>query len=196
MSLLARYEAYNKSAEAVPLEDYPMGGIKVLPQNKWVEVERHEIADKIAGRLWDIYDLTYGKIGKHIPNAEAFTKKYKMFYLADVDEDIHVDAFIAYKRTRFGKKITLAGTDGSRLAKKAMILQLKALVKKSGVYTEASHKIAQIIESTGAKPIDDEQLVRALLKGKDITWLGDGKYSRDLGALGNTVKSMYGKPRV
>ncbi len=173
------------------------GGIKVLPQGQWEIVSWSEMSDYMRDSVWDVYDVSYGTIGKHVPNKEVFGKKYQYLYMIDVDDDILPDAFIAYKTTHAGFKIALGGTDGTRKAKKAMILKMKELIRQPGWYAEASHKVSAILESAGARPIDDEEVVRKTLKGKQIEWLGDGKYSRQLGKSNiSAAKSLYGTPRV
>ena len=174
-----------------------IGGIKTLPQGNWEIVRWSEMSDYMKGSVWDIYDLSYGAIGKHIPDMTVFGKKYKYLYMIDIDDDILPDAFIAYKPTHAGFKITLGGTDGTRIAKKAMIQKMKELIRQPGWYAEASHKVADIMESAGMRPIDDEEVVRKTLRGKNIEWLGGGKYSRQLGKSSiSAAKSLYGTPRV
>lgn len=190
-------EKEKQSKQAFSSDVQQTGGIKVLPQGKWEVVGWSELSDYMKGSVWDVYDVSYGSIGKHVPDMAVFGKKYKYLYLIDVDDDIYPDAFIAYKVTPAGFKIALGGTDGTRKAKKAMILKMKELIRKPGWYAEASHKVADILESAGMRPIDDEEVVRKTLKGKEIEWLGDGKYSRQLGKSGiSAAKSLYGTPRV
>ena len=173
------------------------GGIKVLPQGKWQIVSWSELSDYMKGSVWDIYDVSYGSIGKHVPDMAGFGQKYEYLYLVDVDDDIRPDAFIAYKDTPAGFKIALGGTDGTRKAKKAMIQKMLGLIRQPGWYAEASHKVADILESAGMRPIDDEEVVRKTLRGKKIEWLGDGKYSRQLGKSSiSAAKSLYGTPKV
>lgn len=184
-----------RSAFQSDVLDY--GGIKTFPQNKWVQVAWSELSGRMQDEVWDVYDLSYGKIGKHVPDIASFAKKYRFLHLIDVDDDLAPDTFIAYKTTHAGYKIALGGTDGSRIAKKAMILKMKDLIRTPGWYAEASHKISDILESAGAKAIDDEEVVRKVLKGKDIEWLGDGKYSRQLGSSSlSAAKSLYGTPKI
>lgn len=193
---IEEYEGFQSPDFSGP-RPVPSMGIKTFPQNKWVTVGWQELSEQAKTDVWDVYDLAYGKIGKHVPNIEKFASKYKFFYLIDVDDDIKPDAFIAYKKTKAGYKIALLATDGGRKAKKAVILKLKDLAKRKGWWMEASHAVAKIVESAGLKPIDDEQVVRAALgPKKEIIWLGDGKYERSLGSLGGVVKSLYGDPRV
>ena len=190
-------EKGKQSKQAYSSDVQETGGIKTLPQGRWEIVGWSELSDYMKGAVWDVYDLSYGSIGKHIPDMAAFGKKYKFLYLIDIDDDILPDAFIAYKETHAGFKITLGGTDGTRIAKKAMIQKMKELIRQPGWYAEGSHKVAEILESAGMRPIDDEEVVRKTLRGKDIEWLGDGKYSRQLGTSSiSAAKSLYGTPRV
>jgi tRNA nucleotidyltransferase/poly(A) polymerase len=172
-------------------------GVRVLPHNRWESVSWGELSDYVRDTVWDVYDLTYGRIGKHVSNIEQFGSKYRYLYLIDVDDDIKADAFIAYKDTPAGYKIALGGTDGGSKAKKAMIQKMKDLIRKPGWYAEASNRVADILESAGARPIMDEETVRKVLRGKEITWLGDGKYGRQLGSSSMSAqKSLYGNPKV
>jgi hypothetical protein len=58
-----------------------------------------------------------------------------------------------------------------------------------------SGKIQDIFLSKGVPPVNDEAIVRKVLKGKDIEWHGDGTYTRNIG--GELHKKMLiGKPRV
>ena len=53
-----------------------------------------------------------------------------------------------------------------------------------------------ILKSKGVAIVDDEATVRKVLQGKDITWNGDGSYSRNIPGLGVKTKVMMGKPKV
>ncbi len=175
----------------------PLGGVKTLLDNKWLLLHWSDISESMQNSVWDIYDMTYGQIGKHVPDIATFAKKYSLMYLVNVDDDVAPDAFIAFKQTHAGRKITLGGSDGTSAGKRAMIRKMKELIKLPGWYTEASHKVADIIESAGLKPIDNEEVVRKTLGGKDLQWLGNGKYVRQLGDSSiAAAKSLYGTPKV
>ena len=45
-------------------------------------------------------------------------------------------------------------------------------LKSGGYYVEVSGKIKDIFKAKGVEPINDEELVRKVLKGKEIEWLG------------------------
>ena len=111
-------EKEKQSKQAFSSDVQQTGGIKVLPQGKWEVVGWSELSDYMKGSVWDVYDVSYGSIGKHVPDMAVFGQKYKYLYLIDVDDDIQPDAFIAYKTTHAGFKIALGGTDGTRKAKR------------------------------------------------------------------------------
>lgn len=167
-----------------------------LPSNSWVEVSSSSLERDDQETLWDLYSLSYGNIGLHIRSMAELLSKYGVFRLIDVDDDVEADAFIAYKKTPAGNKIALGGTDGTRAAKSALIREMGRLVKQPGWFGEASHRVAEIFEKAGSSRILDEAVVRKALGAKDITWLGDGYYTRSLGDLGSVKKALYGQPKV
>jgi hypothetical protein len=68
-------------------------------------------------------------------------------------------------------------------------------LKSRGWYAEVSGKMYDIMAGKGVKVITDYDMVRAILKGKQITPLKDGWYTRDIG--GSTHKKiMIGFPKV
>ena len=167
-----------------------------FPKNKWIDVSTSDLERAEGETVWDLYSISYGQLGTHIPDLATFLSKYKILKLIDLDADQAPDAFIAYKVTPFGNKLALMGTDGTRAAKSAVVRQTMALIKQRGWYGEASHKVARMFESAGAPRITDEKVVRAVLKGKDIKWEGDGYYQRQLASLGMVQKALYGHPKV
>jgi hypothetical protein len=48
--------------------------------------------------------------------------------------------------------------------------------------------------SAGVPIVDDEEVVRNVLAGKKINWLGDGWYERAVGGK-KFKKRMFGKPK-
>ena len=166
-----------------------------LPKGKWVDIETPSLSDKQLKELWEMYTHSYRDIGLSVSGVQQMKSKYCCSFLIDVDRDPDPDAFILYKKTPFGKKISLLGTDGQKAAKRQVITKMLSLVNSSGYYLEASHGISAILERSGVTPIDDPELVSTVLK-KDIRWLGGGKYERLLKGVGFVEKSLYGNPRV
>ena len=73
------------------------------------------------------------------------------------------------------------GHDGSKAAKSAAVNISVALLKMPGFYAEISGKLLDILSSKGAPIIRDEDIIRKVLKGKEITMNDDGSYSREIG---------------
>jgi hypothetical protein len=167
-----------------------------LPRATWVEGFPRDLDIDQQQEMWDIYHTSYGAIGTHVGSLSEMLTKYDIFWLNDIDGDNSIDAFLAYKRTRFGNKLGLMGSDGSSQAKRAVVEQAVSLLRKPGWYMEASGKPTQIIEGAGVRRIVDEEVVRRVLQGKDLVWEGDGWYKRDIGALGAKEKALYGHPKV
>lgn len=165
-----------------------------LEPKHWLLTKPQRLEEDQKQRVWDLYSGTYGSIGLSATSLSAFLAEYELLWVQDVDGDNTIDAFIAYKRTPFGNKIVFTGTDGTSVAKRAMLAHRIALLKRSGWYTEASHKIAEITEAAGVPKVMDEAVVRAVLR-KDIEWLGDGRYIRQIGSLGRVPKALYGNPK-
>ena len=168
-----------------------------IPPSKWVDTESATLDRAQKEQTWTLYHMSYAGLGEHVGGLGEFLSKYKLLWLVDIDGDQEIDAFIAYKRTRFGNKMALGGTDGSRAAVRALVQKSRELMQQPGWYAEASGKPALIMDRGGIPPIEDEGIVRAVLEGKDITWLDDeGWYQRPLGGLGNVKKRLYGHPAI
>lgn len=102
---------------------------------------------------------------------------------------------VVAKKKPAGLKVSAIGHDGTKDAKISVIKKVIDTLKQPGKYIEVSGKLVDVMNNAGIKPVDDEKTVRAVLKGKDITWLGDGKYSRNIGGL-TVTKQMFGRPKV
>jgi len=165
------------------------------PKKKWVTKNLSNLDQDVLDEIWDMFEHTYKSIGLVVSNLNELTSKYKIAMLVDIDKDPVPDAFIIYKETRSGNKIALAGTDGSKPAKSFLVKQMLLLLKKKGWFIEASHRLAEIFESSGVNIVDDKEKVERALN-KDIKWLGkDGKYERKVGGSIKAVKQLFGNPR-
>jgi len=166
-----------------------------LPQDTWVEAGPEELDQLESRSLWHVYEGSYNPVGLQYSSLEGLKEGLDVLWLVDVDGDPYIDAFIGYKRKRHGNKITVLATDGSKVAKTAMLSHLVALLQTEGWYAEMSHRPAEILMGRGVFPIDDEREVRRVLKGKNLTWLGDGAYERNIPGVGPAVKMLFGRPR-
>ena len=174
-------------------EDY-LSRVELSP-GRWDEAPSSELDKDQEERVWDLYHLAYGAIGKNLTSIGALKSEFRMLWLIDVDGDETIDAFIAYKDTPAGKKIAVLGSDGTPEAKRAVVAKGISLLKSPGWYAELSGRPAEIMDSMGVPRLDDEAAVRGLLK-KDIRWEGDGWYSRDVAGIGAKRKGLYGRPRL
>ena len=166
-----------------------------FPTKKWVDVELKELDSEQLQRLWDIYKHTYKEIGLSVTSMSELIHKYKISWLIDVDKDDDPDAFIIYKKTKFGNKLALGGSAGTPEVKKLLIQQMLAFVNKKGFYIETSHKVKDILSKNNAPYVDNERDVETILD-KDIEWLGDGEYKRFLKGVGVVTKKMFGRPKI
>jgi len=83
----------------------------------------------------------------------------------------------------------------SSAAKSKVVNHKAAKLKSGGYFVEVSGKIKDIFKAKGVEPINDEELVRKVLKDKEIEWLGNGEYKREIGGKVFT-KALMGKPTV
>ena len=87
------------------------------------------------------------------------------------------------------------GHDGSGPAKSAAVNISATLLKMPGFYAEISGKLLDILKAKGAPIITDEDIIRKVLKGKEITMNDDGTYSRAIDGKIFT-KTLMGNPNV
>ena len=169
---------------------------KALPKNKWVRLQGDDYKE-FAEELFDMIKKTYASIGGH-PNykspADINPSDASYWEVMDVDDDPEPDVVSVAKLKPPGKKYVAGATDGEKPSKRAYIGSRIKLLKKSGHYVEASHRIADILASNGVPIVDDEEMVKKTLR-KDINWLGDGYYERKIG--GKTFKKrLFGTPKI
>jgi hypothetical protein len=167
-----------------------------LKHGKWKEVSG-AVLKKYQDEVLKLIQIAYKEIGGH-PNYKSASDislaKSQAWELIDLDDDPDVDAVNVSKKRTGGKKLVGLGHNGTKPAKRAVIGHKIDLLKKSGYYVEVSGRMFEILKSAGIHIVKDEETVRAILKGKDIEWHGDGKYSRKLGAKSH-IKIMMGNPK-
>jgi hypothetical protein len=167
------------------------------PKNRWVVKKLSELDDDVLDEIWNMFDHTYKSIGLVVSNMKQMASKYKISLLIDVDKDPMPDAFTIYKPTKFGTKMVLAGTDGSKPAKSALVKHKLVSLKKRGWYVEASHRIADILLSNNINVVDNKDDVERVL-GKKVKWLDDdGQYTRSVGGGSiSATKRLFGNPKI
>lgn len=171
-----------------------------LPTNVWKDFNLASLANEDIDVLWDMYTSTYSKAGLDFSanDAKELQSKYKAVYLEDVDGDSVADAFIIYKPTQFGNKISLLGTNDKKEAKKELLGKLFRLLKTSGWFIEASAKMEDILS---ARPeinvVTDDEVIRGLVGHKGLEIMDNGYYKRKLDKVDKLiVKRLYGKPKT
>ena len=170
-----------------------------IPSGKWVALDLNKIDDEGMKRIWQMYITTYLNAGMDLSanSWREMQSKYKATALKDVDSDNLPDAFIVYKPTKFGNKIALLGTNNKKQAKSDVVKKVIELCKTSGWFIEASLRMEDIMKSSGAPVVRDEEKIQAIVgPDKKVQFVGDGYYSRSLSKVDKRItKRLYGKPR-
>jgi len=167
-----------------------------LKKNKWQPIPSSELK-QFQKDIFDLIMTAYKPIGGH----GGFKKPTdvnpeKIFKVINIDNDPDPEAVVVTKKRAGGSKHVGLGHDGTKPAKRAVIQKKIKDLKTSGHYVEVSGKMYDILKSNGVPIVDDEKTVRKVLKGKDIEWHGDGRYTRKITGLGNVTKVMMGKPKA
>ena len=169
-----------------------------FPKNKWIYLTDEE-KEEFAKELFDLINLAYEPIGGH-PNykspADVIGDERDADYMViDLDDDPDFDAVKMSKSKAAGNKSVGMGHDGSKMAKSAAVNISATLLKIPGFYAEISGKLLDILAAKGAPIITDEDIIRKVLKGKEITMNDDGTYSRAIDGKIFT-KTLMGNPNV
>jgi hypothetical protein len=154
-----------------------------IPSNKWIDLDLTRIDDDGMKQIWQMYITTYLNAGMDLSanSWKEMQSKYKATALKDVDSDHIPDAFIIYKQTKFGNKIALLGTNNKKSAKSDVVKKVIQLCKTSGWFLEASLKMEEIMKSSGAPVVKDEETIQAIVgPDKKVQFVGDGYYTRSL----------------
>ena len=162
------------------------------PKNSYIELSSDDVskyADEIIKMIVGAY---VSKGGHHeFKNADDIRKSDIKYWITnDIDEDPEADIVLGGKQTDAGTKLTVAGQDGSQIAKKNMLDKLSDLLKTRGFYAEMDISLAQKI---GLSPIRDEKTVRRVIN-KNIVWNNDGSYDRKINGV-NKTKILVGIPK-
>lgn len=167
---------------------------KIGVKNKTVHLHAgEEMADANEPDLIDMIKTSYAKVGGHpkLQNVGDLSSEYPDWVVIDIDDDPEVDVGAFGRSNAKGMKLGASATDGTAAAKAAMN-NLKRQLMTNGWWAETSGAPTHIaINKLGLKPLEDEQMVRDLLAGKDIEWHGEhpeglfpgtkGWYSRKIG---------------
>jgi len=168
-----------------------------LAPREWTDATWDELTPPQQEAVWEMLEATYREIGLPVANLEQLKQpKYRLLTLWDSDNDNLPNAFMFYRVKPAGNKMFCSGSDGSKEAKRASISKTISLLKTDGWYAELSERPAELVEQNGLKRIQDEDVVRETLDGENITWLGDGYYTREISGVGRKRKALYGRPKT
>lgn len=162
--------------------------LKLASVPGWVEVPVGTNLDLV----WEMYARTYAKIGLS-KGSKSEMLEYDIWEIFPDDSGQPI-AFVLSKSTSLGKKLGLAGSDGSSGGKSALIRYLGLAFQRPGNYAEVSHAV----EATAMRanpPVVCAVRVPEILK-KPVTPMEDGiHYRRNLSGVGAVEKVMIGRPR-
>jgi len=177
------------------LEDYPKG--------KYIPLDGEE-KKKAQQDLFDLIGNAYSSIGGHLKfksPADILDPGVEFWRAADLDDDPELDVVYFGKITPFGVKHTGIGHDGERANIKNLLIRKSGELKSPGNYVEISGAAYDSFVGRGGVPVvDDEEKVRAILKGKELEWHGEhpdgnkkgnGWYTRTIGGKAVT-KTLAG----
>jgi len=177
------------------LEDYPKGEYIPLDGEEKKQAQQD---------LFDLISNAYKSIGGHVKfkqPSDVLDPELQYWRAADLDDDPELDVVYFGKVTPFGIKHTGIGHDGQRSNIKNLLIRKSGELNNPGNYVEVSGAAFDSFVSKGGVPtIDDEEKVRAILKGKELEWHGqhpegkkpgNGWYTRTIGGQ-KLTKTMAG----
>ncbi len=139
--------------------------------------------------VWDMYRTSYQAIGMHLSGASSLLDYDEWFLFSDDEVPI---AFACGKKTSYGWKLGVAGSDGSANGKTSLKGWLRHAFHENGLYGEVSEAIERITQ--GSPQVCAEDAGKIL--GKTVQPSADGvHYTRSIGDLGSKEKVMIGKPK-
>jgi len=177
------------------LEDFPKGQYVPLGDEEKKQAQQD---------LFDLIDNAYASIGGHVKfkkPSDVMDPELEFWKAADIDDDPELDVVYFGKKTPFGTKHTGIGHDGDRGNIKNLLIRKSSELKSPGNYVEVSGAAYKVFVDRGGVPvIDNEEKVRAILKGKELEWHGEhpegkqpgnGWYTRTIGGQ-KITKTMAG----
>jgi hypothetical protein len=183
------------------------------PKGQWTDIPTSDMSPEadeydLTDELYDLIATAYKPIGGHtnIKGPKDIPGKYDQWTAVDLDGDPEPDALRVASSKPAGNKMTVAGHDGSRIAKDAYKDKTADLLKTQGYYAEMSSTVAHImIAKYNVDYVSDKEAVEKVL-GKEVQWVGahpdgkypgyDGWYTRTIGGKDSHMKILLGKPNV
>lgn len=178
-------------------------------KGEYKQITNKSELEVLSKELYDLVTTAYKPIGGHhkITKPQDILRADIQFWsAADVDEDPQVDVTVFGKQTPYGSKLTGIGHDGDKENIKNLLKKQSDSLKSPGTYAEVSgDAFRTFVEKGGVPVVEDESLVRKILKHYDIEWhgkhpndstkKGNGWYTRKLGSGKPSTKTLIGIPR-
>jgi hypothetical protein len=164
-------------------------------KNKWIEIEG--IEKKILSReLFDLIEKSYTDIGGHFEiRSSDDIMNFPIIKAIDLDDDNYSDVVKLSKMTKYGEKSLASGSDGNTESKRELLRMKARELFHRGHYAEVSGKFAEILLNKFNVPyVNNKQDVETVLN-KDVEWIGDGWYKRNISSAGNHKKILVGIPK-
>lgn len=159
---------------------------------RWYHVTGRERRDAVPV-VWDMVKATYSKIGLIVDSPHELDEYDHWELFGDPDLDQWV-AFVLSKKTPYGQKLGLAGSDGSRMGRDAVKSYVAYSFFALGAYAEVSHRMEELAFDARA-PIVCAAYASDVLN-KDIVPDADGvHYRRAIKGVGEVTKVIVGRPR-
>lgn len=162
--------------------------------NNWKSYEIQSLPDDILDELYLMFKSTYKQMGNIIRTVTSSEKlkRHKYVLLLDYDDDNSFDSFIIYNTVQYGNKIAYLGSKNNIVAKSKLIEKLKELLTNGGWFIEGGRKIENFCVKYRIPFIDDEEIIKKIIKNKKIELIANGYYKR-FAAFGVAVKKrLYG----
>jgi hypothetical protein len=167
-----------------------------FPKDKWVYLGFDEKGE-LANDIFDLINTAYAPIGGNVNYKSAAdilgAESDADYEVINIDDDPEIDAVSAYKKQPAGTKLAAIGHDGSPQAKYKIINHYANLLKQKGYYLEVSGKLKDILLTKGAPVVTDPEIIKKVLKGKEVKMNDDGTYERYLAGEVRT-KTLLGNP--
>ena len=180
------------------LSNNPLLKEEKYPKDQWVTLSKKEMEDE-KEQIFKLIDGAYAQIGGHpnynSPDNVVGSEGDASYEVIDLDDDPDIDAVSVSKSKPAGNKYVATGHDGSSIAKSRMINHKVSNLKMDGYYIEVSGRIKDILLAKGVPVVNDPEVIKKVLKGKDIELNDDGSYQRIIGDDLHT-KILLGKPKA
>lgn len=156
----------------------------------WLAVRRED-REFVRAAVWQMFLASYGRIGLILSDA-AELDEYDVWEVHKSGEDT-LDAFVLSKRTGFGLKLGLAGTDRTAGGKAALKARVASTLGTEGRYAEVSEAMERLAVDADAPAVCAAEAANVLKK--QVKPLADGlRYERVLANVGPKVKLLVGRP--